>query len=100
MLGELWVAQPFSCCISHDFRRLSESPFKVHVEKLSLEGKTTGENQQLYLVPLEIKLKHSTVHMDEPCPLVTPNPGVAAIHDYASWATEASGNPEERDGEH
>ncbi|XP_066475536.1 nuclear pore complex protein Nup98-Nup96 [Tiliqua scincoides] len=76
---------------------LSESPFKVHVEKLSLEERMTDGNQQLYLIPLEIKLKHSTVHMDEPCPLVTPNPGVAAIHDCARWTTEAAGDPEERD---
>lgn len=60
----------------------------------------TDGNRQLYLIPLEIKLKHSTVHMDEPCPLVTPNPGVAAIHDCARWATEASGDPEEGEGEH
>ncbi|XP_053164847.1 nuclear pore complex protein Nup98-Nup96 isoform X2 [Hemicordylus capensis] len=75
-------------------KQLSESPFKVHVEKLSLEGKASG-NQDSYLIPLEIKLKHSTVHMDEPCPLITPNPGVAAIHEYAGWATEVSGDREE-----
>ncbi|XP_054829364.1 nuclear pore complex protein Nup98-Nup96 isoform X2 [Eublepharis macularius] len=76
-------------------KQLSESPFKVHIEKLSLEGKTADGDQRLYLVPLEIKLKHSTVHMDEPCPLLTPNPGVTAIHEYAGCAREASGDPEE-----
>ncbi|XP_062983422.1 nuclear pore complex protein Nup98-Nup96 isoform X2 [Elgaria multicarinata webbii] len=78
-------------------KQLSESPFKVHVEKLSLEGKAANGNLHLYLIPLEIKLKHSTVHMDEPCPFLTPNPGVAAIHEYAGWAAEAGGDPEERD---
>ncbi|XP_009996804.1 PREDICTED: nuclear pore complex protein Nup98-Nup96 [Chaetura pelagica] len=72
---------------------LSESSFKVHVEKLSLEQRKRGRDKQLYLIPLEIKLKHSTVHMDEKCPLLAPNPGVSAIHDYADWAREASEDP-------
>ncbi|XP_015283799.1 PREDICTED: nuclear pore complex protein Nup98-Nup96 isoform X2 [Gekko japonicus] len=76
-------------------KQFSESPFKVHMEKLSLEGKTVDGDQQLYLVPLEIKLKHSTVHMDEQCPFLAPNPGVTAVHEYAAWAREASGDPEE-----
>lgn len=67
------------------------------MEKLSLEGKAAGEDLDSYLVPLEIKLKQSTVHMDEPCPFLTPNPGVAAIHEYARWATETSADPEERE---
>ncbi|XP_033001542.1 nuclear pore complex protein Nup98-Nup96 isoform X3 [Lacerta agilis] len=78
-------------------KQLSESPFKVHVEKLSLEGKAADEDPDAYLVPLEIKLKQSTVHMDEPCPFLTPNPGVAAIHEYARWAAETSADPEERE---
>ncbi|KAH0625336.1 hypothetical protein JD844_033863 [Phrynosoma platyrhinos] len=76
-------------------RQLSESPFKVHVEKLSLEGKTAERSLHLYLAPLEIKLKHSTVHMDEPCPLLTPNPGVAAVHEFATWTAEICEDPEE-----
>ncbi|KAJ7320252.1 hypothetical protein JRQ81_019763 [Phrynocephalus forsythii] len=67
---------------------LSESPFKVHVERLSLAGRTAGGDPHLYLLPLETKLKHSTVHLEEPCPCLTPNPGVAAIQDYARWTTE------------
>lgn len=70
--------------------RLSESSFKVHVEKLSLEQRKMDRDKQLYLIPLEIKLKHSTVHMDEHCPLLAPNPGVSAIHDYADWVRKAS----------
>lgn len=73
--------------------RLTESPFKVHVEKLSLEQWKMDRDKELYLTPLEIKLKHSTVHMDEPCPLLAPNPGVSAIHDYADWARKASEDP-------
>nr|XP_020647578.1 nuclear pore complex protein Nup98-Nup96 isoform X6 [Pogona vitticeps] len=79
-------------------KQLSESPFKVHVERLSLVGRTANGDPHLYLIPLEIKLKHSTVHLEEPCPFLTPNPGVAAIRDYAGWTTETCGNPEEEGG--
>uniref|UniRef100_A0A8C7E283 Nuclear pore complex protein Nup98-Nup96 n=1 Tax=Naja naja TaxID=35670 RepID=A0A8C7E283_NAJNA len=68
-------------------KQVSESPFKVHLEKLTLDGKPTD---RAYLPPLEIKLKHSTIHLDDPCPFLSPNPGVAAIHEYAAWALEAS----------
>ncbi|XP_026697077.1 nuclear pore complex protein Nup98-Nup96 [Athene cunicularia] len=72
---------------------LSESSFKVHVEKLSLEQRKTDRRRELYLIPLEIKLKHSTVHMDEHCPLLAPNPGVSAIHSYADWVRKAAEDP-------
>ena len=71
---------------------LNESPFKVHLEKLSLKEKKLDEDLKLYQIPLELKLKHSTVHVDELCPLIVPNPGVAVIHDYADWVKEASGD--------
>ncbi|XP_068276497.1 nuclear pore complex protein Nup98-Nup96 isoform X2 [Nyctibius grandis] len=74
-------------------KSLSESSFKVHMEKLSLEQRKMDRDKQLYLIPLEIKLKHSTVHMDEYCPLLVPNPGVSAIHDYADWVRKASEDP-------
>ncbi|NXB78736.1 NUP98 protein, partial [Donacobius atricapilla] len=74
-------------------KSLTESPFKVHVEKLSLEQWKMDRDKELYLTPLEIKLKHTTVHMDEACPLLAPNPGVSAIHDYADWARKASEDP-------
>uniref|UniRef100_A0A671FDM1 Nuclear pore complex protein Nup98-Nup96 n=1 Tax=Rhinolophus ferrumequinum TaxID=59479 RepID=A0A671FDM1_RHIFE len=73
-------------------KSLTESPFKVHLEKLSLRQKKLDEDLQLYQIPLELKLKHSTVHVDELCPLIVPNPGVAVIHDYADWVKEASGD--------
>ncbi|KAK2491928.1 hypothetical protein MC885_008156, partial [Smutsia gigantea] len=73
-------------------KSLTESPFKVHLEKLSLRQKKPDEELQLYQTPLELKLKHSTVHVDELCPLIVPNPGVAVIHDYADWVKEASGD--------
>uniref|UniRef100_A0A7M4FMH4 Nuclear pore complex protein Nup98-Nup96 n=1 Tax=Crocodylus porosus TaxID=8502 RepID=A0A7M4FMH4_CROPO len=76
-------------------KSLSESSFKVHIEKLNLEQKKTEGDKQLYLLPLEIKLKHSTVHLDDYCPFIAPNPGVAAIHDYADWVREVSGDPAE-----
>ncbi|KAM9388581.1 nuclear pore complex protein Nup98-Nup96 [Phaethornis superciliosus] len=72
---------------------LAESSFKVHVEKLSLGQQQMGRDKQLYLIPLEIRLKHSTVHMDEHCPLLAPNPGVAAIHDYAAWVRQVAEDP-------
>ncbi|XP_054997822.1 nuclear pore complex protein Nup98-Nup96 isoform X2 [Sorex araneus] len=76
-------------------KSLTESPFKVHLEKLSLRQRNLEEDLQLYQTPLELKLKHSTVHVDELCPLIAPNPGVAVIHDYADWVKEASaGAPE------
>ncbi|NWX05403.1 NUP98 protein, partial [Caloenas nicobarica] len=74
-------------------KSLSESCFKVHVEKLSVEQRLADREQQLYLIPLEIKLQHSTVHMDQHCPLLAPNPGVAAIHDYADWVRKAAEDP-------
>ncbi|XP_048644115.1 nuclear pore complex protein Nup98-Nup96 isoform X6 [Marmota marmota marmota] len=71
-------------------KSLTESPFKVHLEKLSLRQRKLDEDLQLYQTPLELKLKHSTVHVDELCPLIVPNPGVAVIHDYADWVKNAS----------
>ncbi|XP_010143933.1 PREDICTED: nuclear pore complex protein Nup98-Nup96, partial [Buceros rhinoceros silvestris] len=75
-------------------KSLSESPFKVHMEKLSLKQRQVDREEELYLTPLEIKLRHSTVHMDEHCPLLAPNPGVAVIHDYADWVRKVSEDPE------
>lgn len=66
-------------------KSLTETPFKVHLEKLSLEQKS--KDLQSYLIPLEIALKNSTVH-SERCPRLLPNPGNAAIHDYAGWVSD------------
>uniref|UniRef100_A0A2K6U901 Nuclear pore complex protein Nup98-Nup96 n=1 Tax=Saimiri boliviensis boliviensis TaxID=39432 RepID=A0A2K6U901_SAIBB len=73
-------------------KSLTESPFKVHLEKLSLRQRKPDEDMKLYQTPLELKLKHSTVHVDELCPLIVPNSGVAIIHDYADWVKETSGD--------
>ncbi|XP_057603918.1 nuclear pore complex protein Nup98-Nup96 isoform X6 [Hippopotamus amphibius kiboko] len=81
-------------------KSLTESPFKVHLERLSLRQKKLDEDLQLYQTPLELKLKHSTVHVDELCPLIVPNPGVAVIHDYADWVKEASGDLLEPQSDH
>lgn len=64
------------------------------MEKLSLKQRQLDREEELYLIPLEIKLRHSTVHMDEHCPLLAPNPGVAVIHDYADWVRKVSEDPE------
>lgn len=65
-----------------------------------MEQKETEGDKQLYLLPLEIKLKHSTVHLDDYCPFIAPNPGVAAIHDYADWVREVSGDLAEIESEY
>lgn len=80
-------------------RRLTESPYKVvleHLEGLEPPGVKTAEedeedeeSQVVLQRPLEICLKHSTVSTDaSACPLVRPQPGVAALHEYAEWIME------------
>lgn len=78
-------------------RSLTESPYKVVVEQLvGLDPsmmKTSDEQEERQAVlqrPLEICLKHSTVHCSDnsACPLVRPQPGVAALHEYAEWISE------------
>ncbi|XP_033620078.1 nuclear pore complex protein Nup98-Nup96 isoform X5 [Fukomys damarensis] len=73
-------------------KSLTESPFKVHLEKLSLRQRKLDEDLQLFQTPLELKLKHSTVNVDELCPFITPNVGVSVIHDYVRWVKEVSGD--------
>lgn len=55
--------------------------------------KTSEEQEERQAVlqrPLEICLKHSTVRTTDAsaCPLVRPEPGVAALHEYAEWISE------------
>uniref|UniRef100_A0A8P4GHA0 Nuclear pore complex protein Nup98-Nup96 n=1 Tax=Dicentrarchus labrax TaxID=13489 RepID=A0A8P4GHA0_DICLA len=64
---------------------LIESSYKVVLEQL------VGLDPPAVLQrPLEICLKHSTVDTPDTsaCPLVRPQPGVAALHEYAEWITE------------
>ncbi|XP_026213260.1 nuclear pore complex protein Nup98-Nup96 isoform X2 [Anabas testudineus] len=77
---------------------LIESPYKVVLEKLvaleplavkTSEREDEEESQAVLQRPLEICLKHSTVSTtDAACPLIRPQLGVAALHDYAEWITE------------
>uniref|UniRef100_A0A3Q0SAE5 Nuclear pore complex protein Nup98-Nup96 n=1 Tax=Amphilophus citrinellus TaxID=61819 RepID=A0A3Q0SAE5_AMPCI len=82
---------------------LTESPYKVVVEQLvglePLHEKTSEEeeeeeedeeSQAELQRPLEICRKHSTVDIPDgsACPVVRPQPGVAALHEYAEWITE------------
>ncbi|XP_038137487.1 nuclear pore complex protein Nup98-Nup96 [Cyprinodon tularosa] len=78
---------------------LAESPFKVVLEQLvglePLQRKTSEEEEEedsnaVLQRPLEICLKNSTVSIPEggACPLVEPQSGVAALHEYAEWITE------------
>ena len=79
--------------------RLVESPYKVTLEQLvGLEPQVTKtgeeeedeESQTVLQRPLEICLEHSTISATDssPCPLVRPQTGVAALHEYAKWITE------------
>ncbi|MEQ2197593.1 hypothetical protein XENOCAPTIV_000734, partial [Xenoophorus captivus] len=75
---------------------LTESPYQVVLEHLvGLEppqGMTSEEEDSHAMLqrPLEICLKHSAVGVPEgvSCPLVEPQTGVAALHEYAEWITE------------
>ncbi|MEQ2189587.1 hypothetical protein GOODEAATRI_026750, partial [Goodea atripinnis] len=75
---------------------LTESPYRVVLEHLvGLEppqGMTSEEEDSHAMLqrPLEICLKHSAVGVPEgvSCPLVEPQTGVAALHEYAEWITE------------
>ncbi|XP_038564772.1 nuclear pore complex protein Nup98-Nup96 isoform X4 [Micropterus salmoides] len=78
---------------------LIESPYKVVLEQLvgpeppavkASEEEEDEESQAVLQRPLEICLKHSTVDTTDAsaCPLVRPQPGVAALHEYAEWITE------------
>ncbi|KAM3600735.1 uncharacterized protein V6R79_001514 [Siganus canaliculatus] len=77
---------------------LTESPYKVVLEQLvglqPLAVKTSEEEEEeaaaVLQRPLEICLKHSTVDITEAsiCPLIQPQPGVAALHEYAEWITD------------
>uniref|UniRef100_A0A8C9Y5R3 Nuclear pore complex protein Nup98-Nup96 n=1 Tax=Sander lucioperca TaxID=283035 RepID=A0A8C9Y5R3_SANLU len=52
--------------------------------------KEEEESQAVLQRPLEICLKHSIVDTTDAsaCPLVRPQPGVAALHEYAEWIVE------------
>lgn len=57
------------------------------------QGETSEEESQAVLLrPLEICLKHSTISNTNSshCPLVQPQPGVAALHEYAEWIIDLS----------
>lgn len=80
--------------------RLTESPYKVVLQQLvglepsagrTGEGEEEEEERQTLLQrPLEICLTHSTIHTADAstCPLVRPQFGVAALHEYVKWICE------------
>ncbi|XP_034033490.1 nuclear pore complex protein Nup98-Nup96 isoform X2 [Thalassophryne amazonica] len=80
-------------------KTLTETPFKVFVEQLvglhppgwkcSIE-EDVDDHQEVLQRPLEICLKHSTVSISpaSACPVIRPQAGVAALHEYAEWVTE------------
>ncbi|XP_068436301.1 nuclear pore complex protein Nup98-Nup96 isoform X3 [Clinocottus analis] len=77
---------------------LIESPYKVVLEQLvglepaEEEEEEEEEEQSVLQRPLEICLKHCTVETSDAsdCPLVRPQPGVAALHEYTEWILELS----------
>uniref|UniRef100_A0A4W3IU68 Nuclear pore complex protein Nup98-Nup96 n=1 Tax=Callorhinchus milii TaxID=7868 RepID=A0A4W3IU68_CALMI len=77
-------------------KQLSELPFKVHVERVMLRGER-GDGD-LYQEPLEIALRHSSVQTQDGCPLITPQPGVEALHQYVDWVQTALTGSEEKEG--
>lgn len=56
------------------------------------EEEEEDEDEAVLQRPLEISRKHSTVEVPEgsACPVVRPQPGVAALHEYAEWIAELS----------
>lgn len=75
--------------------RLAESPYKVVLEQLlgldPTQGKLSEEEEEEVLQrPLQICLKNSTISVPDgtKCPVVRPQAGVAALHQYAEWITE------------
>lgn len=93
MLTQQLVSAMWSC-------RLAESPYKVVLEQLvglepsagrTGDGQEEEEERQMLLQrPLEICLTHSTIHTADAstCPLVRPQFGVAALHEYVKWVCE------------
>ncbi|XP_062384841.1 nuclear pore complex protein Nup98-Nup96 isoform X2 [Sardina pilchardus] len=66
-------------------------PFQVRLEQVaSLESKESELDQCLYLHPLEISRKYSTISTEENCPFIQPQPGVHALQDYAQWITKVN----------
>lgn len=66
-----------------------------------IEEEDEERSQAVLQRPLEICLKHSTVSVTDasPCPLVRPQPGVEALHEYAEWITELQDRQADDDGE-
>lgn len=77
--------------------RLAESPYTVVLEQLlgldPAQGKLSEEEEEEEEVlqrPLQICLENSTVSVPDgtSCPVVRPQAGVAALHQYSEWITE------------
>lgn len=64
----------------------------VGLEPAEEEEEEEEQSQSVLQRPLEICLKHCTVDTSDAsaCPLVRPQPGVAALHEYAEWILELS----------
>lgn len=69
------------------------------LERLVALPETSEEQgQEVLQRPLDICLEHSTVSTEASgCPLVRPEPGVAALRDYADWISELSDERERAD---
>ncbi|XP_058483731.1 nuclear pore complex protein Nup98-Nup96 isoform X1 [Solea solea] len=87
---------------------LTQSPYKVVLEQLegleppmmkTSEEEDDEDSQAVLQRPLAICLEHSTISTadESSCPLVQPQPGVAALHEYAKWITELNEQQGEAD---
>lgn len=69
--------------------------------KWSKEEEEDEESLAALQRPLDICLEHSTISTCDAsaCPLVQPQLGVAALHEYAKWITELNKKHGDRDCE-
>ncbi|XP_028322380.1 nuclear pore complex protein Nup98-Nup96 isoform X2 [Gouania willdenowi] len=99
---DLRLKTDFSFIHSGARRPLAHSPYKVTVEQLQVVQphliKTTEEEEEeeesvgFLQRPLQISLKHCTISTPDgaSCPLLRPQPGVEALHEYAEWIAALS----------
>ncbi|XP_078078802.1 nuclear pore complex protein Nup98-Nup96 isoform X2 [Mustelus asterias] len=96
---------PDPCGVEYNFfpkptkiKRISELPFKVHVEKVMLKEERARRGVSLYTEQLEIALRHSRLGTEDDLPFVEPEQGVGALHEYATWIQETEDRSEETEG--
>uniref|UniRef100_S4RAV4 Nuclear pore complex protein Nup98-Nup96 n=1 Tax=Petromyzon marinus TaxID=7757 RepID=S4RAV4_PETMA len=69
-------------------KRIAPSPFKVHVECVSVCSWAGSEGRCRIQEKLEIALEESEHDRELCCPLFRPRPGVSSVHRYAHWVED------------